>query len=126
MGQGKARLRHLPFPRFAAQLLHRLDDLRHAGRAEGMPFGEQPAAGAHLHARPRQALLDEATAFAARAQPEVFVVDDLGNGEAVMDFGAIELVGPDAGLLVRRAHGARVDGRDASQGVVAGERRVRL
>ena len=57
----------------------------------------------------------KSTAPPSLAQPEVVVVHELGGGEAVVQLDEVEVLGPDAGLLVRLLGGVageRVDVRE--------------
>ena len=47
-----------------------------------------------LAAERRASFLDEAPALAAAAEAEVFVVEDLGDGEAVVHLGEVDVVAP--------------------------------
>ena len=53
-----------------------------------------------LPSRHGRAGQEEVGRAALLAQPEVVVVDELGGGEAVVQLDEVEVVGPDAGLLV--------------------------
>src|SRR5271155_3575978 len=105
-------------------------DIRDAGRAERMPLREQSArnvdrivaAEARMHAAAR---VDERTGFAVAAQSEVFVVHELRSREAVMQFGERDVLGSDAGLLVRLLGRAPRERADVGQREVAIGPRIR-
>ena len=98
----------------AAQVPDDFADVGDAGRAERVALREEAAAGVHgdLAADVRRALVDHAAGFAFAADAEVLVVQQLGGGEAVVELDQVEVLGPDAGLLVRDLRGVageRVD-----------------
>src|SRR6266851_5133212 len=80
------------------QMPHDLADIRHAGRAERMPLGEQPAryvdrglaAEARMHPAAR---IDERASLAVAAKSEVLVMHQLRSREAVMQFGERDILG---------------------------------
>src|SRR5438067_473307 len=92
---GKADLRalHLPRAGLAAELCRELVDHAHAGRAHRVAVRLEPARGIHrlLAAEIGAPLLDEPAALAARAEAQVLVVQDLGDGEAVVHLGEVDL-----------------------------------
>src|SRR5579862_2977711 len=89
----------LPIVGLAAQLPPALGDLRHAGRADRMALGEQPARRVHGDATRERRLAFEtrAAAVALVEEAEILDVEDLRDREAVVHFRAVDLIGPDAG-----------------------------
>ena len=71
---------------------------------------------------PRRARLEEVDGAALGAQHQVVVVHELGRGEAVVELDEVEVLGTDAGLLVRLLGGVageRVDVRAAPGSLLA-------
>src|SRR5947207_15473388 len=96
---------HLPRAGLVPELLTHLVDHAHAGRADRVPERLEAAArvDGHLAAVDRRAALGHvAPALARGAEPEVLVVEDLRDREAVVHLGEVEVLRRDAGLLVRR------------------------
>src|SRR5208282_1030465 len=102
MRQADVRVAYLSRSRLASELLDDFHDLRNSGCAQRMALGEQPAGAAHGHPSVDRAqpLFDKLSAFATLAQSKVFVVDDFGDREAVVQFDHVEVVGLEAGLLI--------------------------
>src|SRR5213076_613746 len=93
VGEADLRALHLPRAGLAAELCRELVDHAHAGRAHRVAVGLEPARGIHrlLAAEIGAPLLDEPAALAARAEAQVLVVQDLGDGEAVVHLGEVDL-----------------------------------
>src|SRR5262249_35627764 len=92
-----------------AQLGRELVGHPDAGRADRMPVRLQPTGGIDglLASERGAAVLDEPPALSPCAEPEILVVQDLGDGEAVVHLGEVDLGRPDPRLRVRllgRAH----------------------
>ena len=98
----------------APQVRGHLVDVGDAGGAERMTLGEQTARHVDRNPPPERhiAVVDQPSRVAVPAQPEVLVVEDLGGGEAVVEFDEIHILRPEAGHLVGRGRslaGAGVD-----------------
>src|SRR2546426_12328832 len=105
VGEADLGILHLPRAGLMPELLTHLVDHAHAGRADRVPERLEAAArvDGHLAAVNRRAALgDVAPALARGAEPEVLVVEDLRDREAVVHLGEVEVLRRDAGLLVRR------------------------
>ena len=91
-------------PRSCSQ---QLDDLRDARRADRMALRLQPAAGVDrgLATQHRAARLEPLPGCSRVAEAEVLVGDELGDREAVVDLGEVDVLGSDAG------HGERLPSR---------------
>src|SRR5204863_4571432 len=109
VGETDARARDLARARLAAQLPEGLAGLGHAGGAERVAAPDEAPARVDHDLAPvvGQPLLDEAPALALRAEAELLVGDDLGDGEAVVDLGEIDVVGAHARHAVRVCPGPR-------------------
>ena len=87
----------------AAEVVADLPDVRDAGRRDRVALRLEAAR--HVDRRravaPRRARAEEVGRAALLAQPEVVVVHELGGREAVVQLDEVEVVGADAGLLVR-------------------------
>src|SRR5262249_1614485 len=98
---------------FGPQLPPALGDLGDAGRADRVAFRAQPAGGVDRDpTRERRFALERrASAVALLEEPEVFDVEDLGDGEAVVHLGAVDVGRTDAGHRVRalRREARRLD-----------------
>ena len=80
-----------------------LPDVGDAGRRDRMALRLEAArhVDRRLAVAPGRAGLEERHRLARLAQPEVVVVHELGRGEAVVQLDEVEVLGDDAGLLVR-------------------------
>jgi hypothetical protein len=87
----------------------------------GWPFGEETAADVHgrLAAVLEPALVDGAARLALLAEAEVLVVQQLGGGEAVVQLDEVEIVGADAGAIVRDLGGVARERVDVGHGEIA-------
>ena len=83
----------------AAELVHELDDLSERRRAERFALRQQAAARVHDGAR----LGEELRLLAGRAQVELLVREQLARRIGVLALDHVDVVGPDAGFLVRVA-----------------------
>jgi len=94
----------LPGAGLAAQLGEDLRRLRHAGGAERMAAADQSAARVDddVTAVVAPAGGDERPGLPLGAEAQLLVGDQLGDGEAVVDLGDVDVPGADAGRLVRR------------------------
>ena len=87
------------------QMPHDFADVGHAGRAQRMTFAKQSARSVNraesaevgMHAA---LLVDELARRALLGQEQILVVNQFCGGEAVMQFGQIDVLGSDAGGLV--------------------------
>src|SRR5262249_25660762 len=86
MREPDARIFHLPRAGFATQMRRNFVDIGDAGRAERMAFRQEPARDVHgnTSAMSRLTCVDQPAGFAFAAEPEVFVVHELGRREAIM------------------------------------------
>src|SRR3712207_6542536 len=102
LGQADARTFDLPPASCAAQLLDDLDDLRHAGRAGRMALRHQSTTRVHRDAAAERggAFLQQLWRFAAATEAERLVVEQLGDGEGVVQLDEVEVLGTETGLLV--------------------------
>src|SRR5207249_3969196 len=93
VGEADLRTLHLPRAGLAAELWRELVEHAHASRADRVPVRLEPARGIHrlLAAEIGAPLLDEPAPLAARAKAQVLVVQDLGDGEAVVYLGKVDL-----------------------------------
>ena len=93
----------LTVARLAAEVVADLPDVGDAGRRDRVALRLEAArhVDRRLAVAPRGARLEEVDRAALLAQHEVVVVHELGGGEAVVQLDEVEVVGADAGLLVR-------------------------
>ena len=103
MGEADARAVDLAGAGVAAELVHELDDLAERRRAERLALRQQPAARVHRSRAAERdvAVGEEARLLARRAQAELLVGEQLAGGVGVLALDDVEVVGPDAGFLVR-------------------------
>src|SRR5262245_20684379 len=96
--------RNLTRPRFVAKLRENLRRLCNAGRAERMTAADEATPGIDDHVATVLAApgCDEGARLALLAEPQLLVRDQLGDGEAVVDLGDVDVTGRDAGHPVRR------------------------
>ena len=95
--------------RFAPQLPHRLDDLRHSAAIGRVVVAQAAAVGVErklADTRDQVAVGDECAAFALFAKSEIFELDQNGDGEAVIDGSIFDVGRRDAGLGERERAGA--------------------
>jgi hypothetical protein len=97
---------------FAAELSGDLADLSYTGGADGVPHGEQPTGGADRDAAADVELpgLEVATSVAGRADADGFDVEELFDGEGVVEFDDIEVGGRYTGLTERLGDGLPGEG----------------
>src|SRR5579862_1706103 len=101
----------LPFARLAAHLNYQVADLTDAGRTHRMALRfESPARVDRPWTRQRCAALQRVrTSVAFLYESEVLGRDDFGDGEAIVDFGELNVLRSDARhlvcLLAGRGHG---------------------
>ena len=102
MGEADLGALHLAIARLATKVSGDFVDVRDAGRADRMTFGDQAAR--HIDRRAAVAErctgVDEVTGPSGLTQPEIVVVDQLGGGEAVVELDEVEIVGSNARLLI--------------------------
>src|SRR5258707_6758574 len=100
--------RELPLARVATHLRRDLAELADARRAERMPLGEQPAARVDRRAtvdRPAP-VFELAEVRSALGEPQALDAHPLRDREAIVHFGEVDVVGADAGLVVRGSCGS--------------------
>src|SRR6266481_2476656 len=109
MSDREIAIRHLYLGmRLAAQLPHRLDDLRHAAAVDGMIAAEPAAVGVERQltdAGNQIAVGDEFAALALPTEAEVFDLHQYRDGEAVVDRGIFDVLWRDTRLLERARAG---------------------
>ena len=83
----------LPLARFAAHLLHHIANLRHAGAPTGWPFDFKPPLALIGMAPSRRVPPSQLKKPAAPAfhEPQIFHRDNLGDREAIVQFGEFDL-----------------------------------
>ena len=109
LGESDIVAGELAFARFAAELLDDVADLRGTCCADGMAFAFEASAGVERHGSAAAcfACRGEEAALSAVAEAQVFHGDDFGDGEAIVEFGEVDLLGAEAGLAVGLAGGGR-------------------
>ena len=92
----------LPRAGLTAQLHHEFMNLDRAGRADRMALRHKSARriDRNAAAEPCLAALGHRSAFAWRAQSEIFGLQDFGIGRGVVDFGNAQVFRADAGLRI--------------------------
>src|SRR5215471_11386665 len=110
--QADAGVLDLTCAAFAAQLPRDLDKLGYAGRSDGMSLAEQTSGriDGNAPADRRGAGFQQLNAFAARAEPERFVVEQFGDRERVMHLRDVDFVRAEPRFLVdlRRSPGSNL------------------
>src|SRR5581483_9658471 len=102
VGQADLGVGDLTVAGLAPEVGGHLVEVGHAGGADGVALGQQPAGDVDRRrpVPPAGPLLDEVGRPALLAEAQVVVVDDLGGGEAVVQLDEVEVGRADAGCLV--------------------------
>src|SRR5215469_14760985 len=101
-----------------------LANVRDASRSQWMALGQEAARNVHrrmsTEIRVASTLgIDELRGFAVSAQAEVLVMHEFRGREAIVKLGQADVLGSNAGLLVRLLGGAPGKGADVGKGQVA-------
>jgi hypothetical protein len=104
------------------ELREDLVDLGDTGGANGVTLGDQPAARVHGNWAVEVCGLrvDQLAAFARAAEAKLFIEDQLRGSRCVVHFADVQVLGTDAGHLVRSFYDCLGDTRFAGGAVEAG------
>src|SRR6266849_1069251 len=107
--EGDGGVRHLAGAGLAAELDEYLGRLSHSGGAERMPAAHQSAARVHhdVAAVVAPTRRHEGTGLALPAETQLLIRDQLGDREAVVDLGDVDVLRPHPGHPVGRLGGPR-------------------
>ncbi len=111
---------HLSLLGLTAQLPPALGQLCDPCRTDRMPLGKQPAGGVHRDpsVEGRLPLQRGNPSFALVEEAEILDVEDLGDGEAVVDLSDVDVAGSHAGHLIGATRGVHGRGETDEPGLL--------